>query len=54
MTDLREWGGLNLSNEDLNIEAQAAALKSFGKKTLDYSKEMNYCCKKRSVYSNKE
>ena len=56
MTDPREWGGLNLSNEDLNMEAQAAALKSFkfDKETLKYSKEKNYHRKKGSVSNNKE
>ena len=56
MTDPREWGGLNLSNEDLNIEAQAAALKSFkfDKKTLESSKEKNYHRKKGLVSNNKE
>ena len=54
MTDLREWGGLNLSSEDLNMETQVAALRSFDKKTLDYSKEKKSRHKKRSVSPSEE
>ena len=56
MTDPREWGGLNLSNEDLNLKAQAAALKSFkfDKKMLEHSKEKSYHRKRGSVSNSKE
>ena len=54
MTDLREWGGLNLSSEDLNMEAHVAALRSFDKKTLDYSKEKKSKHKKRSMSPSRE
>ena len=38
--DPKEWGNLNLSDEELSIEAQAAALDSFRKTTQpEYTKE---------------
>ena len=42
MIDPREWGNLNLSQESLDIEAQAAALDSYKNQprtTREYSKE---------------
>ena len=53
--DPREWGNAHLSEEDLDLDAQAAALNSFGRKKdteLEISKERYSRRKKRSVSSN--
>ena len=49
--DPREWGNINLSEEELNVEAQAAALNSFKtrKESPEYIKEKPSRKKKKST-----
>ena len=45
--DPREWGNLNISQEELNIEAQAAALKSLAREHKDKKKRDKKCTNAR-------